>query len=71
MTDTPELREALWEIVQDLQPCTLREVVARLAERGIEMAPETVQAILEEMRTSYPRRTTHAGPDRWGALELG
>ena len=30
-----------------------------------------VRGILEDMRTSYPRRTIHAGPDRWGALEMG
>ena len=72
MPDTPELRDALFAIVQQMQPCTLREVVALLAQdHGIQMEPEQVRAVLEEMRTCYPRRTIHAGPDRWGALELG
>jgi len=71
MPELPELHEALFRIVQELQPCTVREVVARLKEEhGIELEQEAVRAILEEMRMAYPRRTVHAGPDRWGAVEV-
>ena len=59
------------DIVDDLQPVTAERVHEELARRhGIEADLEQVVRYMEYLRSSFPRKLAHAGPDAWVVIDL-
>jgi len=66
-----EASNAIFEIVAELQPCTAEQVRGELLARHQLDAPlERVVHYMEFLRSGFPRKLAHAGPDRWIVVEL-
>mgnify|MGYP001051201350 CR=1 FL=1 len=64
--------EMLLDLVQELQPVSAEQVRQALAERtGEPVELAAVVRYLEFLRSGFPRKTAHAGPERWIVVELG
>lgn len=54
-----------------MQPVTAKEVCMALREtHGIQMSEEEMHEHLERLRSSFPTRLVHAGPDRYHVIDL-
>ena len=59
------------DIVEELQPVTAQHVQEELARRhGIEADLDQVVRYMEYLRSSFPRKLAHAGPDAWIVIDL-
>jgi len=68
---TEENSSRIFEIVAALQPCTAKQVQEELARRHDLQAPlEQVVHYMEFLRSSFPRKLAHAGPDHWVVIDL-
>ncbi len=69
---TQETSDKILDIVAELAPCTPEQVRGALAERhAIEAPIEQVVRYMEFLRSGFPRKLAHAGPERWIAVDLG
>ena len=67
-----ENSDRIMTIVEELQPVTAREVREELARRyGLEVELEQLVRYMEWLRSGFPRKLVHAGPDAWGVVDLG
>ena len=58
-------------IVEELQPVTAKQVHEELARRhGIEADLDQVVRYMEYLRSGFPRKLAHAGPDAWVVIDL-
>ena len=75
MSDTLPLNDEntqrLFAIVEALQPVTTRGVQEDLERRhGLQVETAELVRYLEWLRSGFPRRLVHAGPERWAVIEL-
>lgn len=69
---TQENSDRILDIVGDLGNCTAEEVREELARRhGLEAPLEQVERYMEFLRSGFPRKLAHAGPERWIMVDLG
>ncbi|NPV45932.1 MAG: hypothetical protein HPY69_03155 [Armatimonadetes bacterium] len=69
---TPENSERILDIVADLGRPTAAQVQAELASRyGLKAPLEQVVRYMEFLRSGFPRKLAHAGPDHWVMVDLG
>ena len=69
---TQENSDRILDIVGDHPNCTAAEVQAELAARhGLEAPLEQVVRYMEFLRSGFPRKLAHAGPERWVMVDLG
>ncbi len=67
-----ENSDRVMAIVEELQPVTARQVREELARRyGVEAELEQVVRYMEWLRSGFPRKLAHAGPDAWVVIDLG
>ncbi len=67
-----ENSDRIMAIVEELQPVTARQVREELACRyGLEAELEQVVRYMEWLRSGFPRKLAHAGPDAWVVIDLG
>ncbi len=76
MADLTKLSEEnstrILDIVADLGRPTAAQVQAELAARhGLEAPLEQVVRYMEFLRSAFPRKLAHAGPEHWIVVELG
>ena len=68
---TDEHTDRIFEIVEERQLATVREVCAEFkARHGAEVAEEAMESYMEWLRSSFPRKLAHAGPDHWIVVDL-
>ena len=66
-----ENSKKVMDIVEELQPVTAKRVHEELARRhGIEANLDQVVRYMEYLRSSFPRKLAHAGPDAWVVIDL-
>lgn len=75
MSDLSRLSEEasalIFALVAELQPCTAAQVGEELARRhGLQTPPEQVVRYMEWLRSSFPVKLAHAGPDLWVVVDL-
>ncbi len=75
MGDLTKLCEAdsnrILDLVEALQPVTARQVQAELERRhGVRAELERVVRYMEWLRSGFPRKLAHAGPDHWIVVDL-
>jgi len=59
-------------IVEELQPVTADRVQEELARRhGLEVDRAQLVRYMEWLRSGFPRKLAHAGPDAWALIDLG
>jgi len=62
----------IMDIVADLQPVVAEQVQKELARRhGMEVDLDKLVRYMEWLRSGFPRKLAHAGPDAWAAIDLG
>ena len=67
-----ETSDKIMAIVEDLQPATAKQVQAELARRhGMEAELDQLVRYMEWLRSGFPRKLAHAGPDGWAVIDLG
>jgi len=68
---TLEIKDKVFEVVRKMQPVTANEVCKALRKTyGLRMAEEEMHEHLERLRSSFPTRLVHAGPDRYYVIDL-
>ena len=61
----------IMDIVGSLQPVTAGQVREELARRhGIEADLDQLTRYMEWLRSGFPRKLAHAGPDAWVLVDL-
>jgi len=66
-----ENTKKIMDIVEELQPVTAQRVREELARRhGIAADLEQVVRYMEWLRSGFPRKLAHAGPDGWIVVDL-
>lgn len=69
---SPENTDRILDIVGELGACTAEQVRAELAQRyGLEAPLEQLLRYMEFLRSGFPRKLAHAGPERWVMVDLG
>ena len=69
---TRENSDRILDIVGELPNCTADDVRVQLSERHDLEAPlEQVKRYMEYLRSGFPRKLAHAGPERWIMVDLG
>jgi transposase len=67
-----ENNKRILDIVQALQPVTAERVQEELERRhGVRASLEQVTRYMEFLRSSFPRKLAHAGPELWIVVDLG
>lgn len=67
-----ETSDRIMTIVEELQPVGAPRVQEELARRhGLEVELEPLVRYMEMLRSGFPRRLVHAGPDAWALIDLG
>ncbi len=67
-----ETSDRIMTIVEELQPVGAPRVREELARRhGLEVELEPLVRYMEMLRSGFPRKLAHAGPDAWGVVDLG
>lgn len=68
---TAENSNRILDIVADLGRPTAAQVQAELAARhGLEAPLEQVVRYMEFLRSGFPRKLAHAGPEHWIVVDL-
>ena len=58
-------------IVEELQPVTANRVQEELAHRhGLEVDLAQLVRYMQWLRSGFPRKLAHAGPDAWAVIDL-
>ena len=75
MDDLSKLSEEnssrIFDIVAELQPATARQVQEELERRhGVRAELAQVVHYMEWLRSGFPRKLAHAGPERWIVVDL-
>jgi transposase len=75
MSDLTKLNEEnsnrILDIVAALQPVTAQRVLEELArQHGVEAELGQVVRYMEWLRSGFPRKLSHAGPDLWLMVDL-
>ena len=66
-----ENSDQIMAIVEELQPVTANQVQEELARRhGVEAELDQVVRYMEWLRSGFPRKLAHAGPDAWVVIDL-
>ncbi len=66
-----ETSRKIMDIVEELQPATAGQVQAELARRhGMAVELDPLVRYMEWLRSSFPRKLAHAGPDAWVVIDL-
>ena len=66
-----ETSRKIMDIVEELQPATVDQVQAELARRhDMDVEPDPLVRYMEWLRSSFPRKLAHAGPDAWALIDL-
>ena len=61
----------VFAIVAELQPVTAQRVREELQRRhGMQVEPAEVVHYMEWLRSGFPRKLAHAGPERWTVVDL-
>jgi len=69
---TQDNTDIIMAIVEELQPVTAKQVQEELARRhGIQEDLDRVVRYMEWLRSGFPRKLAHAGPDAWIVVDLG
>ena len=69
---TRENSDRILDIVAELPNCTPGQVREELSARhGLEAPLEQVKRYMEYLRSGFPRKLAHAGPERWIMVDLG
>ena len=69
---TAENSNRILDIVGDLGTVTAAQVQAELATRhGLAAPLDQVVHYMEFLRSGFPRKLAHAGPERWVMVDLG
>ncbi len=67
-----ETSDRIMDIVDQLQPVGAPVVQQELAQRhGLEVELKQLVRYMEWLRSSFPRKLVHAGPDAWSVVDLG
>jgi len=62
----------IFAIVEELQPVSAQRVREELERRHAMAAPlEQVVRYMEFLRSGFPRKLAHAGPELWIVVDLG
>ena len=68
---TEENSNMVLDLVGELGNCTAQEVQEELVRRyGVEAPLEQVVRYMEFLRSGFPRKLAHAGPERWIMVDL-
>ena len=68
---TQENSDRILDLVGELGSCTAPQVRDELARRhGLEAPLEQVVRYMEFLRSGFPRKLAHAGPERWIMVDL-
>ena len=68
---TEENSNRILDLVGELGQCTAQQVQEELARRhGLQAPIEQVVRYMEFLRSGFPRKLAHAGPDRWIMVDL-
>ncbi|NLC56615.1 MAG: hypothetical protein GX774_07265 [Armatimonadetes bacterium] len=75
MSDLTQLTEQnstrILDLVAELQPATAQQIRDELARRHqLDVPLEQVVHYLEWLRSGFPRKLAHAGPERWIVVDL-
>lgn len=65
-----DLQTAVLDIVATLQPVGPDRVAKELANKGMKVSPAEVLEIMEGLRSAFPRKLSHAGPERFAYHDL-
>ena len=61
----------IMDIVEELQPAMPGQVQAELARRhGVDVELDPLVRYMEWLRSGFPRKLAHAGPDAWVVIDL-
>lgn len=61
----------IFDIVGELQPVTVGRVRDELAQRhGLEAEVAQVKRYMEFLRSGFPKKLAHAGPEAWTLVDL-
>ena len=68
---TDENTDRILDLVEELQPVAAQRVREELGRRhGIHADLEQVTRYMEWLRSGFPRKLSHAGPDLWIMVDL-
>ncbi|MDP6111797.1 MAG: DegT/DnrJ/EryC1/StrS family aminotransferase [Planctomycetota bacterium] len=65
-----DVQLAVLDIVQSLQPVGPASVTKELAKKGTELSSAAVLEAMEALRSGFPRKLSHAGPERFAYHDL-
>jgi hypothetical protein len=66
-----ETSDLIFAAVADIQPATAAQVKEELQRRhGGEVALERLVHYMEFLRSAFPKKLAHAGPDNWVVVDL-
>lgn len=66
-----ETTNRIMDIVEELQPVTAQRVCEELKRRhGMDPEFDPLVRYMEWLRSSFPRKLAHAGPDAWAVIDL-
>lgn len=69
---TDENNRRILDIVEALQPVTAQRVQEEMERRhGVRASLEQVTRYMEFLRSNFPRKLAHAGPELWIVVDLG
>ncbi len=69
---TQETSDVILDIVGELGTCTAQQVLEELVrQHGVETSIEQLVRYMEFLRSGFPRKLAHAGPERWVMVKLG
>ncbi len=69
---TRETSDVILDIVGELGTCTAQQVLEELVrQHGVETSIEQLVRYMEFLRSGFPRKLAHAGPERWVMVKLG
>jgi len=64
--------ERIMQVVSELQPVTPERVAEELdTQYGAKVDIEQLVHYMEWLRSGFPRKLAHAGPDAWIVVDLG
>ena len=66
-----ESSNRIMDIVEELQPVAADRVQGELETRyGMKVELDRLVRYMEWLRSSFPRKLAHAGPDAWAVIDL-
>jgi len=66
-----ESSDRIMAIVEELQPATAKQVLQELSSRhDLTVEIDQLTRYMEWLRSGFPRKLAHAGPDAWVVIDL-